>query len=149
MENYKHIIYKSIILSTTECQCLMKWGKMADYEERIAESDKKIAKYKALIAKEEEHKRAISVKKREQCRKWRAQVVTAIGEVVIEAVGCDWTRVDISAIKNWLDGFSNDELSNFVCYERSPKEAKEALDLLKSKKKNDDDFIDSISTLSY
>ena len=59
----------------------------------VEEIDERIEEHKRQIARMEERKRAILAKQREQERKWKAMCLSAIGEAVLDAAGCDWNEI--------------------------------------------------------
>lgn len=69
---------------------------------RPEDFDTKIEEAKHRVAQLEERKRAALAREREQSRKWRAATVAEVGEEVLSAAGCDWTRIDPAATGEWL-----------------------------------------------
>lgn len=106
----------------------------------IAEIDERIEKGKRQIAQLEERKKAMLAKEREQARKWRAAVLSAVGETVLAASGADWTDLDLDALRGWLSERSDDLASRAVRGQRTPAEAKAALDAFrKAPRKKEED----------
>lgn len=104
----------------------------------VEEIDERIEEHKRQIARMEERKRAILAKQREQERKWKAACLSAIGEAVLDAVGCAWNELDVEALSGRLSVSGGDVLADAVTEGRSPADAKAALDdfkrLLKERK---------------
>ena len=94
----------------------------------VEEIDERIEEHKRQIARMEERKRAILAKQREQERKWKAMCLSAIGEAVLDAVGCDWNELDVEALSDSLTASGRDMFADAVAEGRSPADAKAALD---------------------
>lgn len=104
----------------------------------IQEMDERIEKQKAELAKLEAKKKELQKKERERNRKWKNQVVLAAGESVLSAVGCDWHALNLTALDEFLSGFTKEELRTlFVLKESTPESAKQALDARKKPKKGE------------
>lgn len=102
----------------------------------IAQLDEKIEKKKEEIARYETRKKALIAKEREMHRKWKNAVLTAIGQIVVDAAQCSWDAVDLAAFEDWL-GSGQEELSGLVVVEQSdPEAAKERLDIYRQAKQN-------------
>lgn len=97
----------------------------------VSELDEKIEEQKRKIAHLEERKKALIAKEREQARKYKAATVTAVGETVLRVLDADWTRIDLANLQAWLKEYSRDLGIVAVTGERTPSEAKAALDAFK------------------
>ena len=98
----------------------------------IEDMDRRIAEAKERLAQFEAKKRAMLAKEREQARKWRGALLATVGETVLTAAGCDWTRLDLNALRSWLVAHSDEAHSQLVGQERTPAQAKAALDDFKA-----------------
>lgn len=97
----------------------------------VEELDERIEASRRQIARYEERKRALIAKEREQARKWRMSTVETIGEMVLAALGCEWKDVELTELQNRLASWAcsiGDSGSPVVSEERTPAEAKRALD---------------------
>lgn len=101
----------------------------------VEELDAKIEERKRQIARFEERKKALIAKEREQQKKWRASVVSAIGETVIREAGCAWTDIDLDCLQSWLDERAEDLHDSVVIEGQTPADAKRALDRFKKAQK--------------
>lgn len=101
----------------------------------VEEIDERIEEHKRQIARMEERKRAILAKQREQERKWKAMCLSAIGEAVLDAAGCDWNELDVEALSDSLTASGRDMFADAVAEGRSPADAKAALDDFKRLRK--------------
>lgn len=97
----------------------------------VAEIDGKIDEFYGRIEKLKEERKAAAAKERQQTRKWRGMCLSAIGETVVRAVGCDWAELDLGGLQDALNDTGGDLLSGAVIEGRSPAEAKRALDAFK------------------
>lgn len=97
----------------------------------VAEIDGKIDEFQSRIEKLREERKAAAAKERQQTRKWRGMCLSAIGETVVRAVGCDWAELDLGGLQDALNDTGGDLLSGAVIEGRSPAEAKRALDAFK------------------
>lgn len=97
----------------------------------ITELDAKIEEKRRQIERYQARKRALVAKERAQQRKWRASVLEGIGRSVLDAAGCEWSRVDLEALRLWLAAHADELQSQVVLAESSPRDAKERLDHLK------------------
>lgn len=98
----------------------------------IEDMDRRIAEAKERLAQFEAKRRAMLAKEREQARKWRAALLATVGETVLTAAGCDWTRLDLDALRSWLVAHSDEAHARLVGQERTPAQAKAALDDFKA-----------------
>ena len=101
----------------------------------IADLDKKLENKKHEIAQLEERKKALIAKEREQARKWKAATVAALGEMLLGALGNEWTSVDLDALSGWLAENEEALRTRAVIDARTPVEAKKALDAFKKPSK--------------
>lgn len=101
---------------------------VADFDRELEETRKKMARLK-------EGRKVAAAKEREQARKWRAATVSAMGEMVLEALGCGWDEVDLAALKSclgeWADSYREDIQFRIITEGRTPADAKLALDIFK------------------
>lgn len=93
---------------------------IADMRKRLGAAEEQVARYKSRL-------RAMEAKEREQTRKWRGELLEAAGEAVVTAAGCDWTRLDIEALRAWLASHSDEARATLAGPERSPAEVHAAL----------------------
>ena len=98
----------------------------------IEDMDRRIAEAKERLAQYEARKRAMLAKEREQARKWRTALLATVGETVLVAAGCDWTRLDLDALRSWLVSHADEAHAQLVGQERTPAQAKAALDDFKA-----------------
>ena len=97
----------------------------------IAELDEKIRAQRAVIAHFEKRKKALLAKEREQEKKWKTAALTAMGELLLEALGCSWAELDLTDLGECLSD-QPDGIRELVVREgRTPSEAKRALDEFK------------------
>ncbi len=100
----------------------------------IEQLDEKIEKKKLEIARYEARKKALAAKEREMQRKWKAAVLAAAGQIVMENARCSWEALDLSAFEDWLKS-SQEELSQLVVVDGSdPAAAKERLNTYRQAK---------------
>lgn len=97
--------------------------------------DRKIEEMKGQIARYEERRKALIAKEREQQKKWRAGVTTAIGELVLREVGCDWNAIDLECLQAWLAERAEDAYGSVVAEGQDAAGAKRALDRFKKAQK--------------
>lgn len=101
---------------------------VADYDRELEEAKRKFARLK-------EGRKAAAAKEREQARKWRAATVAAMGELILEALGCVWNEVDLAelgtSLDEWADGCRESIQLRIVAEGRTPAEAKQSLDTFK------------------
>ena len=97
----------------------------------IEELDQRIEERRQQIARYEARKKAILAKEREQARKWKAATLTAVGEAVLRAMGCDWTQIDMESLQSWLYAHAADLRSSTFDEVMEPKQAKDLLDKFK------------------
>lgn len=102
----------------------------------VAEIDGKIDEFYGRIEKLKEERKAAAAKERQQTRKWRGMCLSAIGETVVRAIGCNWTELDLDGLQDALNDIGGDLLSGAVIEGRSPAEAKKALDAFKRLRKS-------------
>lgn len=95
-----------------------------DYDRKIDEIEKQLALVK-------ERRKTQAAKEREQRRKWRAGVVTTIGELVLGELGCDWTEIDLECLRDWLAEHAVEARDASVIGSRTPADAKLAHDQYK------------------
>ena len=84
----------------------------------IEDMDKRIAEAKERLAQYEAKKRAMLAKEREQARKWRTALLTTVGETVLTA--------------SWLVSHADEAHAQLIGPERTPAQAKAALDDFKA-----------------
>lgn len=97
----------------------------------IAELDGKIQERKKQIARFEKRKKALLAKEREQEKKWKTAALTAMGELLLEALGCSWAELDLTDLGEFLSDQSGSIRELVVREGRTPSEAKSALDEFK------------------
>lgn len=90
--------------------------------------DQKIEELKSKLARAEERRKALIAKEREQEKKWGAGAITAIGELVLREVGCDWYNIDLECLQAWLSERAEDAHGSIVIEGQTPADAKRALD---------------------
>lgn len=95
-----------------------------DYDRKIDEIEKQLALVK-------ERRKTQAAKEREQRRKWRAGVVTTVGELVLGELGCDWTEIDLECLRDWLAEHAIEARDASVIGSRTPADAKLAHDQYK------------------
>lgn len=95
-----------------------------DYDRKIDEIEKQLALVK-------ERRKTQAAKEREQRRKWRAGVVTTVGELVLGELGCDWTEIDLECLRGWLAEHADEARDASVIGSRTPADAKLAHDQYK------------------
>lgn len=100
----------------------------------VAEIDGRLAEARRRIAQLEEQRRAALARERAQARKWKAAAMSAAGEAVLAAAGCDWTQLDLDALKSWFEENAGEVKARLVTDERTPAEAKKSLDGFKRRK---------------
>lgn len=91
-----------------------------DFEERIE-------KQKAELARLEGKKRELERKIRERDRKWRAQVLTAAGEIALSCCGCAWHELDLDGLAEYLSDRSGDMGALLAVTGSTPEQAKARL----------------------
>lgn len=101
---------------------------VADYDRELEETKKKMARLR-------EGRKAAAAKEREQARKWRTATVSTMGELLLESLGCRWVEVDLESLKACLDEWVTRERESIqfriTTEERTPADAKQALDAFK------------------
>lgn len=97
----------------------------------IAELDEKIQERKKQIARFEKRKKALLAKEREQEKKWKTAALTAMGELLLEALGCSWAELDLTDLDECLSDQSGSIRELVVREGRTSSEAKRALDEFK------------------
>lgn len=101
---------------------------VADYDRELEETKKKMARLK-------EGRKAAAAREREQNRKWRSSVTSAMGEMLLDALGFDWNEVDLAGLRPLLDELVEERRDDIrlcaVAEGRTPAEAKQALDSFK------------------
>lgn len=95
-----------------------------DYDRKIDEIEKQLALVK-------ERRKTQAAKEREQRRKWRAGVVTTVGELVLSELGCDWTDIDLECLRDWVEEHAAEARDASVIGSRTPADAKLAHDQYK------------------
>lgn len=68
----------------------------------------------------EDRRRKLVAKNREQERKWCAAVCAEAGRRVVEATGCDWSRLDLEALSQFLAEHSEEVSALLVTPEPHP-----------------------------
>lgn len=105
---------------------------VADFDRELEETKKKMARLK-------EGRKAAAAKEREQERKWRAAVASAMGDMLLESLGCGWNEIDLAELQprleEWADGHRDDIRTRVVAEGRSASDAKQALDSFKRAKR--------------
>lgn len=92
------------------------------------EIDARIEELERQKAQLKEQRRAAAAREREQARKWKSATFATVGEIVQKAIGTDWTGIDLSGLASFLND-NREALSVYAtASERTPQEAKEALD---------------------
>lgn len=108
----------------------------------VAEIDGKIDEFYGRIEKLKEERKAAAAKERQQTRKWRGMCLSAIGETVVRAIGCNWAELDLDGLQDALNDIGGDLLLGAVIEGRSPAEAKKALDSFKRLRKSNESETD-------
>lgn len=107
---------------------------VADFDRELEETKKKMARLK-------EGRKAAAAKEREQARKWRTATVSTIGDMVLESLGCGWNEVDLDALKSclgeWAESNHEDIRFRIITEERTPADAKLALDMFKKARREE------------
>lgn len=93
----------------------------------VKDLDARIEAKRREIAQMEDRRRKLVAKNREQERKWCAAVCAEAGRRVVEATGCDWSRLDLEALSQFLAEHAEEASALLVTPERTPAEAHEAL----------------------
>lgn len=93
----------------------------------VEDLDAKIEAKRREIAQMEDRRRKLVAKNREQERKWAAALMAEAGRRVVEATGCDWSRLDLGALSLFLAEHAEEASALLVTPERTPAEAHEAL----------------------
>ena len=92
----------------------------------------KLDELKRQAAALKEQRKIAAAKEREQARKWKAATLAAIGETVLKTLGADWTAIDLEGLQGW---FADNAEDIRLTDQRTPVEAKEALDAFKRSSK--------------
>lgn len=99
----------------------------------VKEIDSTLDELQSQIAELKKQRKEAKKVEREQARRWRAECLPAIGEAVLEAIGCEWNELDIAALMDALGGGA--QLDGCILEGRESEEAKKALDDLKRGRK--------------
>ena len=66
------------------------------------ELEEYIAELKEQLKQAKLDKREALVREQKQAREWRTDLAHTLGETVLTVTGCDWTRLDLEALREWL-----------------------------------------------
>ena len=91
------------------------------------ELEEYIAELKEQLKQAKLDKREALAREQKQAREWRTDLAHALGETVLTVTGCDWTRLDLEALREWLVDHAGEMQTLLVGPERTPEEAHDAL----------------------
>lgn len=91
------------------------------------ELEEYIAELKEQLKQAKLDKREALAREQKQAREWRTDLAHALGETVLTVTGCDWTRLDLEALREWLLDHAGEMQTLLVGPERTPEEAHDAL----------------------
>ena len=66
------------------------------------ELEQYIAELKEQIKQAQLDKREALAREQKQAREWRTALTQEIGATLLTVTGCDWTRLDLDALREWL-----------------------------------------------
>ena len=91
------------------------------------ELEEYIAELKEQLKQAKLDKREALAREQKQAREWRTDLAHTLGETVLTVTGCDWTRLDLEALREWLLDHAGEMQALLVGPERTPEEAHDAL----------------------
>ena len=91
------------------------------------ELEEYIAELKEQLKQAKLDKREALAREQKQAREWRTDLAHTLGETVLTVTGCDWTRLDLEALREWLVDHAGEMQTLLVGPERTPEEAHDAL----------------------
>ena len=91
------------------------------------ELEQYIAELKEQIKQAQLDKREALAREQKQAREWRTALTQEIGATLLTVTGCDWTRLDLNAMREWLLDHAGEMQTLLVGPERTPEEAHDAL----------------------
>lgn len=91
------------------------------------ELEQYIAELKEQIKQAQLDKREALAREQKQAREWRTALTQEIGATLLTVTGCDWTRLDLDALREWLLDHAGEMQTLLVGPERTPEEAHDAL----------------------
>lgn len=91
------------------------------------ELEQYIAELKEQIKQAQLDKREALAREQKQAREWRTALTQEIGATLLTVTGCDWTRLDLDALREWLLDHAVSMQTLLVGPERTPEEAHDAL----------------------
>lgn len=92
-----------------------------------SELEQYIAELKEQIKQAKLDKREALAREQKQAREWRGDLTQEVGKTVLAVIGCDWTRLDLDALREWLADHAGQMHTLVTAPERSPEEAHDAL----------------------
>ena len=91
------------------------------------ELEEYIAELKEQLKQAKLDKREALAREQKQAREWRTDLAHTLGETVLTVTGCDWTRLDLEALREWLLDHAGEMQTLLVGPDRTPEEAHDAL----------------------
>lgn len=91
------------------------------------ELEQYIAELKEQIKQAQLDKREALAREQKQAREWRTALTQEIGATLLTVAGCDWTRFDLDALREWLLDHAGEMQTLLVGPDRTPEEAHDAL----------------------
>lgn len=91
------------------------------------ELEQYIAELKEQVKQAQLAKREALAREQKQAREWRTALTQEIGATLLTVAGCDWTRLDLDAMREWLVDHAGEMQALLDGPERSPEEAHNAL----------------------
>lgn len=91
------------------------------------ELEEYIAELKEQLKQAKLDKREALAREQKQAREWRTALTQEIGATLLTVTGCDWTRLDLDALREWLLDHAGEMQTLLVGPERTPEEAHDAL----------------------
>lgn len=91
------------------------------------ELEQYIAELKEQVKQAQLAKREALAREQKQAREWRTALTQEIGATLLTVAGCDWTRLDLDAMREWLLDHVGEMQTLLVGPERTPEEAHDAL----------------------
>lgn len=91
------------------------------------ELEQYIAELKEQIKQAKLDKREALAREQKQAREWRTALTQEAGATLLTVAGCDWTRFDLDAMREWLLDHAGEMQTLLVGPERTPEEAHDAL----------------------
>ena len=97
------------------------------------ELEEYIAELKEQLKQAKLDKREALAREQKQAREWRTDLAHALGETVLTVTGCDWTRLDLEALREWLLDHAGEMQALLVGPERTPRGGSRRADRLPSR----------------